>query len=161
MKTAKMKSSSTEQSQDNFKAIYLFPDEHGEWWVGSTPGEKQGGLHNPTPSKTPPTSGWHYWNGKSWQDDPTLTVTPGSLPPMARQFTVTATGSAAAEYPSYLGVFKRTERWWLGRPVYTNTQGRLLHHGARHNDWLIGDKLGYRALSLSGSQSRHSLDIPD
>ena len=86
------------------------------WFVGPTPGERCGGLYNPTPSKTLPTSGWRY-AGKTWPDDPSLTITPGPLPPLPRQFTVTATGAAAEEWPECLGVFTRTERWWAGRPV--------------------------------------------
>ena len=51
---------STEQGQEYFEAIYLYPDKDDKWWVNDTPGEKGGWLHNPSPSKTPPTSGWQY-----------------------------------------------------------------------------------------------------
>ena len=144
---------STDQGHKNFQAVYCYPDKDDEWWVSSTPGKKGGWLRNPRPSKSLPTSGWQYYDGKSWHDDPTLTISPGPLPPLARQFTVTATG-AAAEWPSYLGVFTRTQRWWLGRPVYTNTQGQLLHHGLGDAGWMIGNALGYAA--LTGSRAHHS-----
>ena len=101
-----------------------------------------------------PTSEWQYYDydGESWQDDPSLVVTPGPLP---RRFNVTASGAAAEKWPSYLGVFTRTERWWQGRPVYTNTGGRLLHYGAYGTDyWVIGDTIGYNA--LAGSRAHHS-----
>ena len=145
---------STEQGHENFKAVYCYPDADDRWWVNDTPGEKNGFLRNPSPSKSLPTSGWQYYDGKSWPDDPTLTISPGPLPPLARQFTVTATGAAAEKWPKYLGVFTRTQRWWNGRPVYTNTQGELLHHGNVDAGWTIGDTLGWRA--LSGSRAHHS-----
>jgi len=151
--------SSTEQGQEHFQAFYLYPDEDDEWWVSFTPGEKAGLLHNPIPSKSMPTSGWLWSDGKSvwsWHDDPTLTVTPGPLPPLAWQFTVTATGAAAKKRPSSLclGVFTRSDKWWLGRQVYTNTEGMLLYHGPRDWGWRIGGEFG--RTPLRGSRAHHS-----
>ena len=144
---------STEQGLENFQAKYLYPVKDNEWWVSSTPGEKKGWLHNSNPSKSLPTSGWQYYHDKSCHDDPTLTISPGPLS-LARQLTVTATGAAAEEWPDCLGVFTRTQRWWAGRPVYTNTQGRLLHHGVGDKGWMIGPTLGM--IALRGSRSHHS-----
>ena len=146
---------STEQSNEKFRYRYLYQDDNNKWWVSDTLGEKRGWLRS-NPSKTLPTSGWQYadQNKNPWQEDLTLTVTPGPLPPLPRQFTVTATGAAAVKWPSYLGVFTRTQRWWNGMPVYVNTEGRLLHHGNNDSGWMIGDKLGYKA--LRGSWARHS-----
>ena len=125
---------------------------HSNLQVKSDP---QGWLYNPTPSKTVPTSGWGYADGTStFHDDPTLTVTPGPLPPLARQFTVTATGAAAERWPEFLGVFTRTQRWWLGRPVYVNTQGRLLHHGHQDKGWVIGASIS--SIALRGSRAHHN-----
>ena len=148
---------STDMENELYQPKYLYPDENDEWWVGSTPGESRGCLYNPypTPSKTLPASGWQYAHSKAWHDDPFLTVSPGPLPPLPSQNTVTATGAAAEKWPEWLGVFTRTERWWNGRPVFVNTQGRLLHHGADDYGWVIGCKLGgYKA--LSGSRAHHS-----
>ena len=145
---------STEQSDVRIRAVYLYRDENGEWTVGPTPGATDGWLNNPLPSQTVPTFGWKYTpDGEGWYDDRTLAVIPGLLT-LPRQFMVTATGAAAEKWPSYLGVFTRTERWWLGRPVYVNTEGALLHHGAGGDGWMIGDKIGYSA--LRGSRARHS-----
>ena len=118
--------------------------------VSSTPGAKSGIWLLSTSSLTPPTSGWQYWED-GWHDDQTLSVSAGPLPPLPRQFTVRATGAAAEKWPKYLGVFTKTQpqRWWNGRPVYVNTEGRLLHLGNADDGWMIGDKLGYRALSGS------------
>ena len=145
---------STEQSDEGFDARYLYRDEDYFWWVFHTPGEKNGYLRNDRTSPTLPTGGWQYWDGdsKSWQVDRTLIVTPRTLK-LPRQFTVTATGAAAELLPSFLGVFNRTERWWLGRPVYANTEGELLYYGPRDKGWVIGDTLGN--YGLRGS-SRHS-----
>jgi len=145
---------STEQSDEKFTAIYLYRNDDGTWNVWSTPGEKSGWLYNRRSSKTPPSSGWLWGDGQSWHDDQTLTMTPGPLPPLPRQYKVTLTGAAAVKWPSYQGVFTKTQRWWFGRPVYVNTEGRLLHHAPGDNGWVIGDKLGKRA--LWGSQARHS-----
>ena len=92
---------------------------------------------------------WH----NDWQNDPTLTVTTGPLPSLSSQFTVTASGDAAEDetLESYLGVYNKTERWWAGRPVYVNTQGRLLF---AELVWNIGPELGYYA--LHGSWSHES-----
>ena len=146
------KESSTDQSNEKFQKIKLFSSSD-VWQILVSPSQKSAWLKNPTPSKTVPSGGWLYHDGKTWQDDPTLTISPGPLS-LARQFTVTATGAAAKERPAYPGVFTRTERWWHGRPVYTNTQGRLLHHGPGDNGWMTAPTLGKRA--LSGSQSHHS-----
>ena len=136
---------STEQSDENFEAVYLYPDEYDEWWVNHTPGQNAGWLHNPRSSQTPPSSGWRYADD-GFPSDLTLTVIPGPLPPLPRQFTVTVTGAAAENYPSYQGVYTRTERWWYGRPVYVNTEGVFLYHGPKDNGWTMSDTLGIRVL---------------
>ena len=84
---------STDMENELYQPKYLYPDENDEWWVGSTPGESRGCLYNPypTPSKTLPASGWQYAHSKAWHDDPFLTVSPGPLPPLPSQNTVTAT----------------------------------------------------------------------
>ena len=149
---------STEQRNEMFVAIYLYPvedDKFDKWLVWKTHGEKAGWLYNPRSSQTLPSSGWTYSDGTgTWPSDQTLTVTPGPLPPLPRQFIVTATGAAAEVCPKCLGVFTKTQRWWLGRPVYVNTGGWLLHHGPEDYGWLIGDKLLYGG--LRGSRGRHS-----
>ena len=145
---------STEQSNEKFQAAYLYSNEDDKWWVGDTPGVERGWLRNLRPSKSPPTSGWQYTDKGTWNSDDTLSATPGSLPPLVRQFTLTATGAAAEKWPSYTGVFTRTERWWRGRPVYVNKEGRLLYHSATDEGWVIGHSLG--KIVLRGSQARHS-----
>ena len=94
---------------ENFLAFYLYHDPDDKWWV-------EGWLHNPSPSKSLPTSGWQYFDHTSmaYKDDPTLTISPGPLPPLPRQFTVTATGAAAEMWPECPGVFTRTQRWCMG-----------------------------------------------
>ena len=137
---------STDQDNEKFVAHYLYPDKDDEWWVGPTPGGWTGWLKNYRPSKKPQnTSGWHYAEGGTFHDDQTLSVTAGPLT-LPRHFTVTVTGPAAKKWPSYQGVFTRTERWWHGRPVYNNTEGRLLYHGGT---WDIGVNLG--SYELAGS----------
>ena len=146
---------STEQSNENFEAVYLYRDKNDEWLVGPTPGEETGWLWNPRSSKTPPSSGWQYSDGTgTWPSDHTLTVTPGPLPPLPTQFTVIASGAAAKDWPESLGVFTKSQSWWHGRPIYVNTEGQLLYHGNQDDGWVIGSKLG--KVGLSGSQSHHS-----
>ena len=141
---------STEQSAEKFEALYLYRDEDdGKWWVNPGPGVKTGWLRNPRSSQTLPTSGWQYWKIGGWYDDPTLTVTPGPLPPLPRQLNVTAGEAATKRCPLCLGVFTKTDRWWLGRPVYVNIKGLLLHHGAGDYGWGIAEQLGYFALTGS------------
>ena len=138
---------STEQSNENFEPIYMYPDSDNRWWVSDTPGEKAGWLQNPrTNNEGLPENGhWQYTDGESWHDDRTVTLSRGPLT-LPRLLTVTATGAAADKWPMYLGIFTRTHRWFRGRPVYTNTQGRLLHHGPADYGWVIGPALGYGPL---------------
>ena len=73
-------------------------------------------------------------------DDPTLTSSLGPLPPLPRQFIVTATGAAAEEWPwpEYLGMFTSSERFLAGKPVYINSWGMVLYRGHDHRSWMIG-----------------------
>ena len=121
-----------------------------------SPSKRLSWLMNPTRSKDVPSSGWLFYDDKVWQDAPTILVTAGPLPPLARQYKVTAIGAAAEMWADYLGVFTRSDRWWLGRPVYINTEGRFLFHGPYKDGWSIGEKLGRRG--LCGSQAHHSPD---
>ena len=66
---------STEQSEENFYAVYLFHDVDC-WLVGRTPIPGEERLRSPSFSKTPPSSGWEYIDDDEWQDDQTLTVIP-------------------------------------------------------------------------------------
>ena len=133
---------STDKSEEKFEPRYLYQDEDEKWWVGKTPGEKWGYLQSIILSKTLPTAGWSYSYKGSFHEDSSLIVTPGPLPHLRRQFTVTASGAAAEKWPSSLGVFTKTQRWWNGRPVYVNTGGKLLHHANQDAGWMIGDELG-------------------
>ena len=146
--------SSTEQSNRKYDPIYLYRDEDG-WFVGSIPGGNTSFLlwnTNSTNGKLP-TGSWVYNDGETWQYDHSMTVTPGPLPPLPAQFLVTASGAFLGKVSSlsYLGVFNKTERWWAGRPVYVNTEGRFLYH---IDSWMIADKLGF--YSLRGSKPHHS-----
>ena len=117
--------SSTEQSNDQYIGRYLYYlDDYKVWVVGPTPGGKTDSWS----TSKELTGGWVYADGEAWKSDPSLTVTPGPLPSLPSQFTVTASGAAAEKFPSYLGVYNKTERWWSGRPVYVNTHGRFLFH---------------------------------
>ena len=147
--------SSTEQNNGKYNARYLYRDEDDDWVVGSTPGGNTFWMWNTNSSSEGlPTGGWLYFDGKTWQYDPSVTVTPGTLPPLPNQFIVTASGAVVELSNSlkYLGVFNKTERWWAGRPVYVNTEGVFLYHGIE--SWMITDKLGYYA--LTGSRSYQS-----
>ena len=149
--------SCTDKESEKYEPLYLYPDNNNEWFVNNIHGESSGYLYNPTSSKTLPTSGWRYFDGKTFHDDPNLTITSGPLPSLCRKYTVNATGAAAEKCSPSLGVFTRTEGWWQGRPVYTNTEGWLLHHGPSDDGWVICWVLGYRPL-LRGSRSHPSPD---
>ena len=152
--------SSTEQSagkwkwNGKYKARYLYRDEVGDWVVGHTPGGNILWLWNTNfTSEKLPTGGWMYSDGETSQYDPSLTVTPGPLPPLPNQFIVTASGEFVGLTNSlkHLGVFDKTERWWSGRSVYVNTQGVFLYHD---ESWMIADEFGYYV--LRGSQFHQS-----
>ena len=136
--------SSTEQSNGKYQAVYLYPLNDDKWHVGPTPGKK-GWMYSNSPSKTPCTGDWWWYStntnsrgdGENWKKDNGLSITHGPLPPMPGQCTLTALGAVAKMYPSYLGLFTKTERWWRGKPVYVNTKGALLYHGSNDDGWGI------------------------
>ena len=141
-------------------AVYLYSDEDDRWHVNNLTGEKAGWLYNPIPSKILPSSGWMYSDGKSWQSDVTLSVTPGPLI-LPSQFTVTASGDLAEMmWFACLGDFNKTDMWWRGRPMYFNFNDNkdcdlLLHHGPGDYGWVIGPMPGIFAI-LRGSRAHHS-----
>ena len=117
-------------------------------------GVKCGYLRNLTDNKTVPTRGWEYYvdKSKSWTDDPSLVISPGPMTSLCDSLTVTASGPAAERFPACLGEFSRTETWWNGRPVFKNSQGRLLHQSPEQG-WIVGPELG--TAGLSGSMAHH------
>ena len=133
--------------------IYLYPDEDDIWWVGLTPGKKDGWMRNPTPSKSFPRKGWHWTDGKIWYADNTLVISPGQLPPLPTKFMVRLTDAKAKakKFQDGLGVYTKTERWWLGRPVYKNMRDWRLCHGPGGHGWMIGPASGEPVLSGFGS----------
>ena len=150
--------SSTEQRSKKYTAKYLYKDEEDDWVVGPTPGGKTFWMWNINSTKLT-TGDWLVAFNGTWYFDPSITVTPGALPPLPSQFIVTASSSGEfakiSDSLEYLGVFNKTERWWEGRPVYMNymsSKGRFLYHGIQ--SWSIGHKLGY--YTLRGSKSYKS-----
>ena len=124
------------------------------WMVTDASG--RGWLLTYSSGRTPPTSSTSRWQfycqkHKQFHYDLTLKVTTGNLPPLPRQFLVTA--GAHGPWHSCLGVFNRTERWWDGRPVYINTWGMFLYHGPRDFGWVIGELGKY---VLRGTRARQS-----
>ena len=56
---------STEQSDEEFVAVYLYPNDDriwydATWYVGPTPGEQEGYLKNTRPGQTHLSFGWEY-----------------------------------------------------------------------------------------------------
>ena len=153
--------SSTEQSNEKYVAVYLYPDKDDLWHVGPSPTKERGWLYYPSSSKTPPTGGywWCYPDTGASLKTNGLSITHGPLPPLPGQCTLTASGAAAKKYSSFLGVFTRTERWWRGRPVYVNTEGRLLYHGADDDGW--GFSFFLDDSKLKGSRGYLSPDDED
>jgi len=151
---------STEQSNEEFEARYLYRDEDDKWWVSDTPGERSGWLRNTGSSQTPPinTHTWQYFDPtkKTWQENQDVFVT-DDFSPMLSEFSVLLSVVAYPEkwkvLGKYLGSFIKTQRWWLGRPVYANEEGRLLYHGGDEYGWVIGDRIGTRVV-LRGSDLR-------
>ena len=125
-----------------------------KWRVGPTLGNTACKLYNPTKKQSMPLLGWMYYddNTWSWHADATLVISPGPLSSLCDSLTVSASGPAAEMWPQCLGEFSRTEMWWNGKPVFTNSQGWLLYQSPAQG-WYVGDKLG-RA-GLRGSMAHH------
>ena len=151
---------STEGDSEHYTPVYLYPDEDDKWWVGPSPDRKAGWLHNPTKSKTLPKfqsdNDWLCWDdtAKTWLLDPSLNIIPGPLSFLSMKYIVTGLGDVARRWPSALGVFTRTQRWWNGRPVFENSKGWFLHHGAGVG-WMIGSRIGKHEL-MGSTWSHHS-----
>ena len=150
--------SSTEQRNKEYTPRYLYRDEDDVWVVGPSPNGDSGFWmfnFNSTNLTTGDGDWFVTFNGTLYFD-PSITVTPGPLPPLPSQFIVTASSSGEfakiSDSLEDLGVFNKTERWWAGRPVYMNTQGHFLYHSFQ--SWIIGHKLGY--FTLMGSKSYKS-----
>ena len=56
-------------------------------------------------------------------------------------YVVAASGHAADLFPSYLGVFSFADKWWNGRPLLINSNGRLMYHGNQDYGWLLSSDL--------------------
>ena len=149
---------STEMESEHYKAVYMYPDSNHMWWVGPCPGAQAGWLHNPTPSDTLPEflaeNDWQCWNNseQEWTVDPFLTIFPGSLSDLSPGYRVSASRDTTRGWPAALGVFRMTQRWWNGRPVFENNKGWFLHHG-QSVGWMIGSKIGKH--ELKGSHRSH------
>ena len=136
-------------------STYLFPDRYCQWSVSMKPNERNYERYrNKNKKQTVPTGtgGWKiYHEGrKMWMDDPTLTVTPGPYPVIARNgFNVIVSGDAARMYNVSRGYFRKTNEWWMGRPVFKNNQGRILLHG--NLGWYVGTAPGYWEIRGNGS----------
>ena len=138
----------TEKGHEDYRPLYLYRVMGDGWWIGPTPGVKAGYLKNPTQSKSPPLDGWMYSDGTgTWPADTTLVISPGPLT-LCDCLTVSASGPAAEMWPECLGEFSRTEMWWNGKPVFTNSQGRLLHQ-SHAQGWIVGPRLGKAGLNGS------------
>ena len=150
--------SSTEQRNKEYTPRYLYRDEDDDWVVGPSPNGDSGfWMYNINSTNLATGDGdWFVTFNGTLYFDPSITVTPGPLPPLPSQFIVTASSSGEfakiSDSLEDLGVFNKTERWWAGRPVYMNTQGHFLYHSFQ--SWMIGHKLGY--YTLMGSKSYKS-----
>jgi hypothetical protein len=95
-----------------------------QWQVGPVLGAYGAGLRSPGDSQEPPTAGWEYSGGKSWQqDDGSLRLEHNATVPVCGRVEVAATGEAARLYPTSLGSFLPTGGWLEGRPVYQREGG--------------------------------------
>ena len=141
----------TEKGHWEYKARYIYPVDD-EWYINHTLGEKSGYLKNPTKSKSLPLVGWMYCTKPEdpWAADTTLEISPGPLISLCDSLTVSAWGLAALQ-SDCLGEFSRTNRWWLGKPVFRNRQGRLLHQSGK--GWDVGPDLVLSC--LQGSMTHH------
>ena len=100
-----------------------------------------------------------YGDGKSgWPADTTLVISPGPLSSLCDSLTVSASGPAAEKQPDKLGEFSRTKMWWNGKPVFRNSQGRLLHQSPGQG-WSVGVKLALAG--LTGSMACHCPTIEE
>ena len=100
---------------------------NGKWYVSSLVDNDRGWLRNTNNEENSvPKYGWQYADKLSWSDDPTLTVTEGGLTNVCSKYSVTGTGLVVDKKPEYLGQFSINDVWINGRPVYNNTDGKVL-----------------------------------
>ena len=126
--------------------VYLLPDRNCRWYLSQRPFENgYDKYRDRNPSRGLPTAsgGWKIYHErkKTWVNDPTFKVNPDPYPLQARYgFTVTLSGEADRLYSPASGWFRKTDLWWMGRPVFQNNKGRKLFHG--NLGWVIGTQEG-------------------
>ena len=131
----------TETNDENFRSHYVYRDDDGVWWIRDDLGEKDGYFKNETKSEEIPTTGWKVNCGsEGWEEDPTLTIRHGPLIPLCDALTITVNEPKLQEWSKYVGVYKHSSKWWLGHPVYTNSNGKFLYNSC-FGGWSVGGKL--------------------
>ena len=119
---------------------YLYRSQSdGYWYVGDDIYKNEGYFKSVNKDDTLPLIGWQFWNDStsSWQEDITLTITGARSQCIA--YNVIGQGSVSEEWPSYFGQFVITNDWFNGRPVYKNTNGKVLCVDGSYGDWNIGE----------------------
>ena len=143
----------TEKTSQAVRHYFLFHHKSSEWYVSESKTKTAltaEWLRNLSLSEEPPLDKWEYATHSPlsvWHKDAGLKATQGPLSSLCNTLKVTLFDYAAEKYHDLQGEFVRTERWLYGRPVFENSDGRLLFqhndHSANGNDgWAIGWEVG-------------------
>ena len=98
---------STEKEHGRYKPHYLYQTSNMNWWIGDEYGKEDGLLKNEEKTGGPkddPLSIWLVKDGDTWEIDPTIKITSGPLTPSCKTIKIEATGPAAVEQSSKLGM---------------------------------------------------------
>ena len=131
----------TEKTEEMYVPRYLF-SLNDVWAASDTPFDKSGWLYNPSSSKSLPSTGWWFHDGRMWRQDQTLEITNSPMTSLCDNIEVTISGDAKSKLSLCEGEFTRTEMWWHGRPVFRNENNQLLNQSPEQG-WCVGGKLGF------------------
>ena len=95
-----------------------------------------------------------------------MEITAGPLTDFCTSITLSAKDSTGVwKWSAGLGLFMRTEKWFHGRPVYVNSNGKYLHVTRDNNKgdsyWCVGTNIGMMdyirstGAPLRAEESRH------
>ena len=140
---------------------YLIHKTNLQWLIGSTPNTTSGFLWYPSISSTIPTKGWKYYDttAEEWNTDKSIKIQPGKIKPCSK-ISIEIFGLAADKWPGVSGLYKVTDSWANGRPIFESKSGNVLYvqnYKSTHSSngkWCVGSELGTLWIhSLEGTLS--------
>lgn len=129
------KQEDTQRSDGKENVMYRSKKEG--WVIGPCLGGSVGLKHWSKTAECVPLTGWSWWGGSYFVDDPDLRISPDQ-PPACGEITISASGDAAVMQPECIGVYTPTQMFSAGRQVFQHqTQERYLLVRPGYRQWSV------------------------